>query len=293
MSYALAQYLARPIRRLVRAARTVAEGDLSDFSPGARRGDEIGELAVAFAEMTRALREARETVAESTASLSEKEALLKEVHHRVKNNLQLISSLLSLQASASNDPETVTALEESENRVRSMALVHEKLYQSHDLSRIDLGDYLAELAGNLVRSFDRTGDSIMLDVDAAPLIIDAEKAVSCGLIASELISNAVKHAFPGGRRGTIAIELTESADGEATFTVRDDGVGMPPDVDLAHMDSLGLQLVPQLARGLGGTCAFAVNGGTSCTITFPTGRPQADSSEISPRGRREQELSRR
>ena len=293
VSYALAQNLARPIRQLVRAARKVAEGDLSDFSPGARRSDEIGELAVAFAEMTRSLREARETVAESTASLSEKEALLKEVHHRVKNNLQIISSLLSLQASASTDPEAATALEESEARVRSMALVHEKLYQSHDLSRIDLGDYLAEVAGNLVHAFDRTGDSITLEVNAAPLIIDADKAVSCGLIANELISNAVKHAFPGGRRGTISIELTESEEGEATFIVHDDGVGMPPGTDLAHIDSLGLQLVPQLAKGLGGTCAFAVNGGTSCTIRFPTGRPPAGSRENGPGSREKQEQSAR
>ena len=282
VSYALAQYLARPIRQLVGAARRVAAGDLSDVSPRERRSDEIGELTVAFADMTRSLRAARETASESTAELSEKEALLKEVHHRVKNNLQIISSLLSLQASASSDPEAVTALKESEARVRSMALVHEKLYQSHDLSNIDLGDYLADVAGNIVRSFDRTGDTITLEVDAAPLIIDADKAVSCGLIANELISNAVKHAFPGGRRGTIGIELSESADGEATFIVHDDGVGMPADTDWAHTDSLGLQLVPQLARGLGGTCAFSVNGGTSCTIKFPTGRSRAGSPETSP-----------
>ena len=293
VSYALAQYLAQPIRQLVRAARKVSEGDLSDFSPRARRSDEIGELTVAFAEMTRSLRAARETVAESTASLSEKEALLKEVHHRVKNNLQIISSLLSLQASASSDPEAVAALEESEARVRSMALVHEKLYQSHDLSNIDLGDYLADVAGNIVRSFDRTGDTITLEVDAVPLIIDADKAVSCGLIANELISNAVKHAFPDGRRGTIGIELSENADGEATFIVHDDGVGMPADTDWAHMDSLGLQLVPQLARGLGGTCAFSVNGGTTCTITFPTGRSPTGSGQTGPVITEKQELSKR
>ena len=271
VSYALAQYLARPIRRLAAAAKRVGDGDL-DFSEESTRRDEIGELAVAFGEMTRSLREARETVAESTASLSEKEALLKEVHHRVKNNLQIISSLLSLQADAATDPGAVAALEESGGRVRSMALVHEKLYQSHDLSRIDLGDYLGEVAANLVRSFDRTGDTITLEVDAAPLIIDADKAVSCGLIANELISNALKHAFPDGRRGTIRIELTEDAGGEATFTVHDDGVGMPAGMDWTQTDSLGLQLVPQLAKGLGGTCAFSVNGGTSCTIRFPTGR---------------------
>lgn len=291
VSYALAQYLAQPIRQLVRAARKVAEGDLSDFPPRAKRSDEIGELTVAFAEMTRSLRAARETVAESTASLSEKEALLKEVHHRVKNNLQIISSLLSLQASASSDPEAVSALKESEARVRSMALVHEKLYQSHDLSNIDLGDYLADVAGNLVRSFDRTGDTITLEVDAAPLIIDADMAVSCGLIANELISNAVKHAFPDGRRGTIGIELSEDADGLATFIVHDDGVGMPADVDWAHMDSLGLQLVPQLARGLGGTAAFSANGGTTCTITFPTGRSPTGNGRTGPGITEKQEIS--
>ncbi len=202
------------------------------------------------------------------ASLREKEVLLKEVHHRVKNNLQVVSSLLSLQSGQVADPAAGRALAESQRRVRSMALIHESLYRSADLARIDFGAYVRALCRQLFAAFGVDGGrvSLRLRLDAVPL--DLERAVPCGMLVNELVSNALEHAFPGGRSGTVSVELRAAESGGYALTVADDGVGLPPGLDYRRTRSLGLQLVCTLARQLSASVVVEQAGGTAFRITL-------------------------
>lgn len=206
------------------------------------------------------------------AKLREKEVLLKEVHHRVKNNLQIVSSLLKFQSRAIKDPGIIELYRESQNRIQSMALIHEKLYQSKDLSWIDFGEYTRSLSTTLFRSYADHSAGVRLKVEADPLALDVDRSVPCGLILTELISNCLKHAFPNGRGGEIHVGVHEE-DGRAVLSVRDDGVGIPPEFDLAHASSLGLQLAVSLADQLGGELRINRNGGTEISVRFDAFRP--------------------
>lgn len=203
-------------------------------------------------------------------TLEEKTVLLNEVHHRVKNNLQVISSLLNLQATHAGDPRLTTILSESRNRVRAMALTHQLLYERKDYSRIDLGEYLDRLVQLLSSSYREDSAHITLRrvLPETPKYLDLERAIPCGLVVNELVTNAFKHGFPKGRSGEIRIELGE-ADGEFTLVIADNGVGLPPDFDLGNLKSLGLQLVPLLIEQLGGR--FSVEGGVGARfiLKFP------------------------
>ena len=203
------------------------------------------------------------------ASLQEKEMLLQEIHHRVKNNLQVISSLLSLQASYIESEEIQEIFKDSQHRVRSMALVHEKLYRSEDLARIDLAEYIRNLATFLFGSYRTTSGRITLEVQADDVFLGIDAAVPCGLMLNELISNALKHAFPDGRSGQLRVELRRNAVRQVSLTVRDNGVGLPPGFNLLETDSLGMQLVGTLADQLNGTLEIHSQGGTEFIITFP------------------------
>ncbi len=187
------------------------------------------------------------------ASLKEKEVLLKEIHHRVKNNLQIVSSLLYLQSRKTSDDQVLSVLRESQTRVRSMALIHEKLYQCEDLANINLEDYIRSLTSYLFNSYGVASHTVKLrvNVESAPLGID--RAIPCGLIINELVSNALKYAFPNGRRGEILVDLLRNGDGTLILTVKDDGVGLPVDMDITDTPSLGLQLVNTLVKQLDGT----------------------------------------
>ena len=202
------------------------------------------------------------------ASLREKETLLKEIHHRVKNNLQVTSSLLKLQADRIDDVLAVQALREAQSRIRSMALVHELLYRSKDLSRVDLGTYIQDLTRQLLRAHAVDPSHIRVVTDLAPLSLAIDVAVPCGLILNELVSNALEHAFPDGRRGTISIELQRQPEFEE-LVVRDDGVGMAGNVDLATSTTLGLSLIRTLADQIGGTLAARADAGTEVRLRFP------------------------
>ena len=202
-------------------------------------------------------------------SLAEKEVLLKEVHHRVKNNLQVISSLLHLQSKQIKDPETLGMFLESQHRVRSMALVHERLYQSEDLSGVNAAEYFRDLASYLHRSYAATSSQVSLRVDVAPVSLGIDVAIPCGLIISELISNALKHAFPDGQQGQILVYLRVGQDGQCTLVVSDDGIGLPEDLDLEQAESLGLHLVNRLVAQLEGSIDLYRKGGTTHRITFP------------------------
>jgi PAS domain S-box-containing protein len=202
-------------------------------------------------------------------SLKEKEVLLKEIHHRVKNNLQIISSLLRLQSDNPQDKQPLEILQESQNRIRSMALIHEKLYQSHDLSKIDFTEYIRSLASSLFASYRIDSDSVQLKVQAEHLLLEVDAAIPCGLILNELITNALKYAFPAGRRGEIRIDLRSNYD-KVSFSVADDGVGFPKALDFRNAPSLGLQLVTTLVDQLGGTIRFSTAHGTEFAISFPS-----------------------
>jgi two-component sensor histidine kinase len=208
------------------------------------------------------------SLAELAASLSEKDTLLKEVHHRVKNNLQVIASLLRLQADGIGDSRLMTALRESQNRVESMALIHEQLYETEDLRGVDLARHASLLASNLVRSYtvDEGRISWNVNIEALPLAID--RAIPAGLILNELISNAFKHAFPGGRKGALSIEGRRRG-GRVVLEVQDDGVGMPEGADPARPQSLGLEIVAILTRQLKGTFEIEGGRGAMCRVTFP------------------------
>ena len=200
-------------------------------------------------------------------SLKEKEVLLKEIHHRVKNNMQIISSLISLQSDYANNEDTIKMFDDSKNRIRSMALIHEKLYQSDDLSLIDFSDYIESLASKLLEFYGLKARLIALNVKADDITLSIDSAIPCGLIINELISNSIKHAFTEEKEGKISIEMHE-VDDNYVLTVEDNGQGFPEDVDFRKTDSLGLQIVQTLTLQLGGEIELENNGGTKFTIIF-------------------------
>ncbi|MBD3364159.1 PAS domain S-box protein [candidate division WOR-3 bacterium] len=202
------------------------------------------------------------------AALKEKDVLLKEVHHRVKNNLQVITSLLSLQAEHIKDSQTLEVFKESQNRVRSIGLIHEKLYQSPDLSSVNLADYILSLCDYLLNTYSIKTGKVKLDIDAEDISLEVDRAIPCSLIVNEFVSNAFKYAFPEGKEGVVGIGL-KKIDNDVILTVSDNGVGFPPDVDFRKSNSLGLQLVSILVDQLGGSLERKTGKGTQFKIRFP------------------------
>ena len=202
------------------------------------------------------------------AALHEKEVLLKEIHHRVKNNLQIIASLLSLQSDQLKDPDDLVLFEDTQHRVKSMALIHESLYRTGDLARFNFARYIDGLCTDLLQSYGNGASHIRLQTELDELIFDVDTAVPCGLILNELLTNALKYAFPNGHPGDITIGLRADA-GQVTLSVRDTGIGLPTDLDFRHTESLGLQLVAMLTEQLGGTITLSRNCGTTFAVTFP------------------------
>ncbi|MCC7560786.1 MAG: PAS domain S-box protein [Methanobacterium sp.] len=199
-------------------------------------------------------------------SLNEKELLLREIHHRVKNNMQIISSLLNLQRSYIHDEEAANILQESQGRVKSMALIHEKLYQTSDLARINVEEYIQSLTMNLFHSY-TVNPGIKLSMDVSDLYFNIDTAVPLGLIINELVSNSLKYAFKDRDEGEIRISLLETAEpGKYLLLIRDDGTGFPHELDFAESHSLGLQLVNTLVNQLDGEIEMITNGGTTFNI---------------------------
>ncbi len=205
------------------------------------------------------------------ASLREKEVLLQEIHHRVKNNLQVVSSLLSLQSRGVLDEDTRQKFKESQNRVHSMALIHEQLYQSPSLSEINYPQYIRQLVAHLFRSYRVSSSRIDLKTRIEDLRLSVDAAVPCGLIINELVSNSLKYGFPNGRGGAICIELHRQPDGRANLTVADDGVGLPEEVGFWNTQTLGLRLVGTLVKQLEGNIEVDRSEGTSIRVTFQPG----------------------
>jgi PAS domain S-box-containing protein len=200
-------------------------------------------------------------------SLHEKEAMLKEIHHRVKNNLQIISSLLSLQSDYIDDPQAGGMFRDSQTRIHSMALIHERLYQSPDLSSIDFGRYIEALVTELFRAYGPSVETVAQEIQTDQVSLAVDRAIPCSLIVNELVSNTLKHAFPGGRSGTL--------DGKLQLVVADDGVGLPANFDITSSQTLGLQLVVTLTEQLDGTLAYRSGPGTEFEIVFPYDPPKA------------------
>lgn len=190
------------------------------------------------------------------AALQEKELLLGEIHHRVKNNLQVIDSLLDMQASRIDDPRVQEILRDSQNRVRSMALIHQTLYQSHDFARVDFAGIVDSLVPTLVGSYSVNAHRVELKIEAAAVPLPINIAIPCGLIINELVTNALKHAFPGERRGTIALSLRALPENRVELIIGDDGVGIPAEIDLEFGETLGLQLVQLLTSQIKGELAI-------------------------------------
>jgi len=203
-----------------------------------------------------------------SAALHEKEVLLKEIHHRVKNNMQIISSLLRLQAGAVQDERLSEVLQASQSRIRSISLIHEKLYQSRDLASVDFADYINVIAGQLFHLTGADASAIRLEVQAADVRLEAKRAIPCGLIINELVLNALKYAFPQGKPGTIRIEMRPQAGGRYALVVSDDGVGLPDRIDIQKAEKLGFQIVKDLVKQLDGTIEIDRRAGITFKITF-------------------------
>ena len=210
-----------------------------------------------------------QVTAKLRASEERKEALLREVHHRVKNNLAVICSLFYLQASHINDEDTVQIFHQMENRVHSMALVHETLYGSENLARIDFAKYAGTLTKDILASYEDPNVSVRLRSELEPTVMSIDLAVPCGLILNELVSNAFKHAFPNGARGEIELSLHKEANGECVLCVKDDGVGVPAEIDINATSSLGLKLIRALTRQIHGSFELIrVQPGTMARLQF-------------------------
>jgi PAS domain S-box-containing protein len=204
-------------------------------------------------------------------SLREKEAMLKEIHHRVKNNLQVISSLLALQVNYIEDAKIGEMFRDSQNRVRSMALIHERLYQSPDLASIDFGRYIEDLVADLFRAYGPRTDAITKEIQTDQVYLAVDAAIPCSLIINELVSNTLKHAFPEDRPGIVRVSLRAVGD-KLRLVVADDGVGLPSNYDIGGSQSLGLQLVSTLTEQLDGSLVHRSDPGTEFEIIFPASK---------------------
>ena len=202
------------------------------------------------------------------SSLQEKEVLLQEIHHRVKNNMQIIVSMLRLQFDQIKDPQVKRLLKESQHRIRSMAMIHESLYGSDNFSRIDFAQYLEKMVSRLLRSYSIKEDLIKCEVIADEIYLEISRAIPCGLIVNELVSNALKHAFPGGAGGTIQVRMSSDEQGRISITVSDDGVGFQREEEPQEPDTMGMRLLEGLIQQLQGSIEWTSNGGTSITVRF-------------------------
>ncbi len=242
--------------------------------------DDAGQVR-GYAKVLHDETQAKEAQDQLRAALVEKNALVQEVHHRVKNNLQVISSLLSLQADRIQDSQMVAILDDTQNRVSAIAAIHEQLYASQDLSNIQFGPYMQMLVRGLFGFYGVQKDRIDLKLHADDIVLDVQQAIPLGLIVNELVVNALKHAFPQDRRGAIVVSLTyirpnalpsaeESLDeGSAQLRVQDNGVGLPPGIELRDAKSMGLHLINVLVQQLQGSFEIGEGPGVSVAVTFP------------------------
>lgn len=260
-------YMTKPLNLEEAAARinthlTIRNLQKSLEEKNARLSREISERK----KMEEALRKSEEQI---KTQLNEKEVLLKEIHHRVKNNLQIINSLLNLQSRNITDEDSLDVFEKCKNRIDSIALVHEKLYQSEDLANIDFGEYVNTLAVRLFDAYASRLPKVELKADVDKLFLQVNKAIPCALAVNELVMNSIKHAFPGSRAGEISVNLKILDNKKVSLTVMDDGVGLPADFAIDTPNTLGMQIINALVGQLHGSLRVEKGHGTTFIIDFP------------------------
>lgn len=227
------------------------------------------ELETAYTRLKKENAEKLKTEKQITLQLKEKEILLKEIHHRVKNNMQVIISLLNLQAANIGDDSMLELYKESQNRIKSMALIHEKLYQSKDLTHIDFPEYVGSLAGYLAQTYLTQSCSVEIATKAPNIPLEYDLVITLGLIVNELVSNSLKYAFEGMDYGRIEISLKKIPGRHLRLCVADNGKGFPDEINFRNVKSLGLQLVCSLTEQIGGSISMNNHVGTKFCILFP------------------------
>jgi two-component sensor histidine kinase len=229
--------------------------------------ERTAELTRANTDLHAEVIQRQHTEAQLTTTLHQKDVLFREMHHRVKNNLQIMSSLLSLQSRYISDPQTLQTFNDTRNRIRAMALIHGVLDQAHDFARVDFARYLQQLTTHLYHVYGVSAHAIAIHTQAQNIWLNTDVAVACGLIVHELVSNALKHGFPDGREGAIQVSM-DHQHGQYRLTVADNGVGLPAALNLHTTTSLGFKLVLALANQLSGHLEVESHGGTRASLTF-------------------------
>ena len=276
-------YIFQPLTALETAVTQIGTGELETPIHADRR-DEIGQLAAAFKLMMENIKSVTasrddldqeiqvrlNTEKSLKASVAEKEVLLKEIHHRVKNNLQIIQSLLSLQSNHGQGVDKAATLQDSINRIRSIALVHETLYQSENLKNLDLQDYVSQLIKHLSNIYYRVASKVDIDLQIDPIQLDLDTSISCGLIINELVTNAFKYAFDNKSNGHLTVQMVRVQDSTIELSVMDDGQGPPAAINFETPETLGLRIISMLAVDqLKGTLSVDAHSGFSVKIRFP------------------------
>lgn len=251
---------------VINVIQSLASRNYKKKAPVDGSGDIVDALAVGINMMS-------EELEASTVSLSEKEVLLNEVHHRVKNNLQLVCSLLNIQSSYITDPDALDKFRESQDRVNSMSLIHEKLYTSKDFTRIDFGDYMLSISNYLTAVYNISPDKIQVNIDIEPDsgFLPLDTALPCGLIVNELLSNSFKYAFTGREKGNINIKMTRRLEeGKSNYLlhIADDGNGLPDHFNIEECTTLGMQLVTTLVGQIDADLQVSSEKGASFIIRF-------------------------
>ncbi|MBI5767274.1 MAG: HAMP domain-containing protein [Verrucomicrobia bacterium] len=272
LTVATQDLITRPIAALAAVAEDViAKNDYTVRAPSAGR-DEVGRLTATFNLMLDQIQARDQRLREEEIrlgrSLREKETLLREIHHRVKNNLQVISGLLHFQGKKLHDPAAIQVFGEARHRLKSMILVHEKLYRSRDLAEVDFADYVRALVADLASARDARGRTIPFAVSTVPLRLPIETALPAGMILAELVTNVIKYAFPGERVGTGAVRLATAGD-RVHLAVEDDGAGFPAGFDPRATGSFGWKLIANLVMQLDGEFALGTGPRACVTISFP------------------------
>jgi two-component sensor histidine kinase/HAMP domain-containing protein len=280
-AFYLTNSITRPLEKVRAATDKIGKGDLGTIIDIDSK-DEIGQLADSFNKMTKDLKnitasrdeldkeiaERKQAEEEVRKSLREKDILLQEIHHRVKNNMQVVSSLLKLQAQDITDEEALEKFKESQTRIDAMALVHEKLYRSEDLANVDMEAYIRDLERLLFSSYKVNSSRISLSTDVSNVIFSVDTAIPCGLIINELLSNAFKHAFPEDREGRITLALHKKGGGDFELAISDNGIGLPEGMDIKSSETLGMKLITSLVGQLDGDIELNTDGGTEFIINF-------------------------
>ena len=230
--------------------------------------DRTAELSVLNDALQNEIHEHKIDEEKIKASLKEKEVLLKEIHHRVKNNMQIISSMLGLQSSLINDAKLNEIFKDGQNRIRSMALIHEKLYRSENMANVDFSEYVSSLSMNLITSYSRDVDKILFNLNVEKTSFNIDLSIPLGLIINELVSNSLKHAFPDNKKGEIFIEIKKIIDNQYQMIVKDNGIGLNKEFDIDECKSLGLQLVNILVNQIDADMTITIENGTCYTIKF-------------------------